>query len=78
MPVISLVGKVGDAIVALTGPLTWLHAPVPTTAAFAAMVAAPAERQAVRSLPALAVVGGGTTVMLCSSVIVQLFVIATE
>lgn len=45
------------AMVAVTGPLIWLQAPVPTPGVLAAMVALPAEVQMVWLEPALAVVG---------------------
>lgn len=57
MPVMLLVGEAGATIVALTGPLIWLQAPVPTVAVFAAIVASPDATQVDRLLPALAAVG---------------------
>jgi len=58
MPEMLLVGEAGVLMVAVTGPLMKLQAPVPTLGVLAAMVAVPLETQVDRLLPALAVVGG--------------------
>ena len=58
--VIAVMVVLGDeavVMVAVTGPLTWLHAPVPTLGVLAAMVALPGEEQMLWVGPALAAVG---------------------
>lgn len=57
------------AMVAVTGPLTWLHAPVPTLGVLPAMVALPGLLQMVWLEPALAVVGAGFAVTVISLVL---------
>jgi len=58
-----VVGEEAVAIVAETGPLIWLHAPVPAPGVLAAMVAEPEEMQVAWLLPAFAVVGVADTDM---------------
>ena len=65
--VMVVVANDAVVIVAVTGPLIWLHAPVPLAAVLPAMVAEPAVAQIVWSLPAVAVVGSAFTVMITSS-----------
>ena len=60
---IVVVGDEDVVMVAVTGPLTCDHAPAPTEAVFAAIVAEPLLAQMVCGEPAFAVVGGGFTVM---------------
>ena len=59
------------AMVAVTGPLTWLHAPVPTLGVLPAMVALPGLLQMVWLEPALAVVGAGFAVTVISLVLAE-------
>ena len=56
-PVTVVVSEEAVVIVAVTGPLTCVHAPAPTVAAFALIVTAAVLVQTDWSLPALAVVG---------------------
>ena len=69
IPVIVVVGDVGVAIVAVLGPLTCVHAPVPLEAVFAAMMAEPLVAQMVWSGPAFATVGAAFTVITTSLVL---------
>jgi len=65
--VIVVVADPGVVMVAVTGPLTCVHVPVPTVGALPAIVAEPPVVQIVWSGPALAVVGDATNVMITLS-----------
>ena len=49
-PVIVVLGAEGVVMVAVTGPLIWVQAPVPTTGVLALMVTEPGEEQMVPPL----------------------------
>ena len=68
-PVMVVFGAEGVVMVAVMGPLIWVHAPVPTTGVFAFIVTEPGEEQMVWLLPAAAAVGAGFTVTLISLVL---------
>ena len=63
MPVIEVAFDAGVVMVAVTGPLTCVHAPVPAEAVLPAIVAEPPVVQIVWSGPAFDVVGGVDTVI---------------
>ena len=64
-----VVGDEAVVIVAVTGPLTWLQAPVPTLGVLAAMVVLPGAMQMFCVVPALAAVGVPLETMVTSLVL---------